>query len=114
MKKVLENIKALRAIRGYSQEYIAEKLGCDYSTYGKIENGKSSLSVNRLFQLAEILEVDPKKLLGKEEIKFDQSFLSAGDESHRTKLVIEIPITEDELDSSAIKDKISEIVRNLS
>jgi transcriptional regulator with XRE-family HTH domain len=64
MKVVLDNIKAQRAVKGYSQEYVANKLGIDYSTYGKIESGTSGLTVKRLYQIVEILELDIMEVLG--------------------------------------------------
>jgi transcriptional regulator with XRE-family HTH domain len=57
MEKILENIKNLRKEKGLSQESVAFDLGIDYSTYGKLERGHISLSVERMIEIAEILNV---------------------------------------------------------
>src|ERR1700749_1553101 len=57
MSDVIENIKNIRRSKGISQESIAYDLGIDYSTYGKIERGQISLTVDRLEKIARILQV---------------------------------------------------------
>ncbi|MGV8094479.1 MAG: helix-turn-helix domain-containing protein [Mangrovibacterium sp.] len=52
VKKILENIKAIRLSMNLGQEKIASQLGMDTSTYSKIENGKIELTAFRLAQLA--------------------------------------------------------------
>jgi transcriptional regulator with XRE-family HTH domain len=59
---VIENIKTIRKEKGLSQESVAYDLGIDYSTYGKIERGKIGLSVERLSQIARILNVTVQDL----------------------------------------------------
>lgn len=58
MKTILMNIMLARTKKGYSQEYMAEKLSIVQKSYGKIENGKTKLSVTRLKEIALILEID--------------------------------------------------------
>lgn len=55
-----EILKKIRLEKGYTQEYMAEKLGYkDKSGYNHLENGNVKLSVERAMRLSEILEVDP-------------------------------------------------------
>jgi transcriptional regulator with XRE-family HTH domain len=64
------NIRKIREIKGYSQEYMANELEMSTKSYSRIECGETSLSVTRLKQIAEIfgvsiaaiLEFDFKKL----------------------------------------------------
>ncbi len=58
-----ENIRILREIKGYKQEYMALMLEMSQSGYAKIESGRSAISINRLGEIANILEVDVKDLL---------------------------------------------------
>ena len=104
MKKILDNIKAIRAVKGYSQEYVANKLGCDYSTYGKIENGKSSLTVNRLFRLAEILEVEVHQLLVDRDAKQKENHHVVVEGGHTPKIIMEIPVSTEDLAQSGIRE----------
>ncbi|MGM0582771.1 MAG: helix-turn-helix domain-containing protein [Bacteroidota bacterium] len=57
-KKVCRAIREKRMIKGFSQEYMAIQLDVTQKTYGKLENCNSPLSIQRLLQIAEILEID--------------------------------------------------------
>ena len=48
-------IRALRTLAGLSQEKLAEKVGLSTKTISYIENGKNTLSFNKLPLLAEYL-----------------------------------------------------------
>jgi XRE family transcriptional regulator, regulator of sulfur utilization len=52
------NIRAIRESRGYTQEYMAEMLDICQSTYANLESGKTTLTLARLFRIADILETD--------------------------------------------------------
>ncbi len=56
-------IRSFREAKGYTQEYMAEMLDICQSTYANLESGKSSLSIDRLLEIAEILELDFRQLL---------------------------------------------------
>jgi len=55
-KSILKKIAVIRTNKGYSQDYVAEKLNLKQSGYGLIENGKRKLSVVMLLQIAIILD----------------------------------------------------------
>ncbi|MDR1682050.1 MAG: helix-turn-helix transcriptional regulator [Candidatus Symbiothrix sp.] len=69
------NIRKTREKRGFSQEYVANQLGINQSTYGKIERDASNISVDRLYKIAEVLESDVVNLLdiGKKNIFNNQA-----------------------------------------
>ncbi|WP_316842064.1 helix-turn-helix transcriptional regulator [Pedobacter gandavensis] len=52
-----------RVIKGYSQEFMAEKLNISQNSYSKLERGQTSLTVNRLFQIAKILDISVQEML---------------------------------------------------
>ena len=60
---VAVNIRRVREYRGYTQHYLAGKLKLTQNAYSKIELGYSELTVDRLFQIAEILNAEPVSLL---------------------------------------------------
>lgn len=98
MKNILDKIKAQRAVKGYSQEYMATKLDIDYSTYGKIENGYSKLTVDRLFLIMEILEININQMFD-----FAPQFTGVSNQKVQPKIIIEIPFSgEDITDLNAI------------
>ena len=56
--KPILRIRSIREAKGYTQEYMAEMLDICQSTYANLESGKSSMSIERLIAIAEILETD--------------------------------------------------------
>ncbi|WP_113636058.1 helix-turn-helix domain-containing protein [Nubsella zeaxanthinifaciens] len=50
-------IRSIRASKGFSQEYIANELGIKQAAYSNIESGKSDITLNRLHDIANLLEV---------------------------------------------------------
>lgn len=70
MENVAFKIKKLRELKGYSREYMADVLNITERSYGKLENGESKLTLDRISQIAKELEIDPIKL-----IQFDDKFI---------------------------------------
>ena len=75
MNNVGLNIRKSREKRGFSQEYVAEQLGINQSTYGKLERDVSNITLGRLFKIADVLEEDITTLLdiGKKNIFNNQT-----------------------------------------
>ncbi len=59
-----ENIRRVREWKGFRREYVATRLDMHLTSYGNIERGQSDLSVRRLLQIADVLEVPPAALFG--------------------------------------------------
>jgi transcriptional regulator with XRE-family HTH domain len=57
-KVIVSNIRKIREFRNYTQDYLAAKLRISQNAYSKIELGYSNITLIRLVQIAEILEVD--------------------------------------------------------
>jgi transcriptional regulator with XRE-family HTH domain len=57
-------LKQLRELKNFTQEYMAQQLGLSTRAYSKIESGETQLTINRLNEIAAILEVDPVQALG--------------------------------------------------
>ena len=60
---VAANIRKARLFRNYSQDYLAYKLKISQNGYSKIELGYTKIGLERLMQIAEILEVDMARLV---------------------------------------------------
>jgi transcriptional regulator with XRE-family HTH domain len=58
-----DKIRKVRELKGYKQEYVAEKVGLSVTAYGNIERNDSSLTFERLEQIAEVLEVTIQDIL---------------------------------------------------
>jgi transcriptional regulator with XRE-family HTH domain len=57
-KTINEKIRLLRLEKNYSQEYVAAQLELSQSYYGRIENGKRTISVDCLMKILSVLDVD--------------------------------------------------------
>ena len=62
-KVVASNIRKIRELRNYTQDYLAAKLGISQNAYSKIELGYSKLTLERLFQISIILDVEAMQIL---------------------------------------------------
>lgn len=61
-----ENIRAIRTERGLSQERLGERLGVHRNYVGMLERGERNLSLQTVEKFAELLEVEPLALLGRD------------------------------------------------
>jgi len=66
IKAIAANIRRTREQLNYTQEYLAAKLSISQNAYSKIELGYTKITVERLFQIAAILEVDVHELIAAE------------------------------------------------
>lgn len=65
---IIKRIKSVREERGYTQQFIAEKLGISQNAYSKIEIGSSKLTLQRCLQIADVLEVTIPRLFDINEV----------------------------------------------
>ena len=72
MRAVAANIRKVREYRNYTQDYLAAKLEISQNAYSKIELGYSKITLDRLFHIALILEVEVMELLQFDPEKFSR------------------------------------------
>ncbi|RFZ81244.1 XRE family transcriptional regulator [Mucilaginibacter terrenus] len=63
VKAVAANIRNKREELNYTQEYLAAKLKISQNAYSKIELGYTKITLERLFQIAEVLETELMDLI---------------------------------------------------
>ena len=63
---IAKNIKKYRELKGFSQEYMAHQLSVNQSTYAKMENNSTKITIDKLFSVAKLLETDVSDLLNEE------------------------------------------------
>jgi len=78
IKAIAAVIRKRREERNYTQEYLAYKLNISQNAYSKIELGYTKITVERLFQIAEVLEISAADLLDADTRDGDQGFLRNG------------------------------------
>lgn len=71
--KTIYKIRKIRGQKGFSQEYMASQLGVSQRTYGRLEAGKSKISIENLRKISEVLDVDPYKLIG---FEYQETFIN--------------------------------------
>lgn len=64
---VAVKIRHLRRNKEYSQEYMALLLNISQNAYSRLENGKTPITIDRLYQICIILQTSPVVLLDWEE-----------------------------------------------
>jgi len=63
IKAIAAAIRKKREQKNYTQEYLAYKLNISQNAYSKIELGYTKITVERIFQIAEVLEITASELL---------------------------------------------------
>ena len=64
------NIRKIRELKGFSQDYMAQKLSISQRQYSRIEKNETEIALSKLQIISEVLEVTPQQLLG-----FDEKFI---------------------------------------
>lgn len=54
---LIYNIKVLRELKGFTQEYVSDCIGLSRASYSQIENGRTRLTANQLLKISEIFEI---------------------------------------------------------
>ncbi|MHA4896206.1 helix-turn-helix domain-containing protein [Pedobacter sp. PWIIR3] len=62
-KTVAGNIRKVRIFKNYTQDYLAMKLNISQNAYSKLELGYGNITVIRLMEIADVLEVDMQILM---------------------------------------------------
>ena len=57
LKKLRNLIRTYRLKKGYSQENMAELLGISQSSYTNIESGKNKLTIDKLLEIIQLLDI---------------------------------------------------------
>lgn len=66
-----ENLRKLRVLRGFSQEFVAETVGVSLSSYQRYENAKTGIDVQILVNLAKLYGMSLDDILNFNEKKVD-------------------------------------------
>lgn len=67
--QIHEKLKAIRQLKGLTQEELAEKINLAVNSYGKFERGEADADIKwkKLCKIAELLEVDIQDLIDTKE-----------------------------------------------
>lgn len=66
MLEIKTKLKSIRKEKNFTQVFVAEKLGISLRAYTKIENGETQLTIGRLGEIIEILNIHPNEIFSSE------------------------------------------------
>lgn len=117
MGAIHNKIKRLREQCGLTQQEIADKLSIHLKTYQKIENGITRLDIERIQQIAEILETSVEDLLNADEGVFisnvdndvvnNNGSVTINNKSEDEKLLYERIIAEKDIEIKRLLEEVS-------
>lgn len=64
------NIRKIRELKGYSQDFMAQQLEISQRQYSRFEKNETEITLSKLEKISEILEVTSQQLMG-----FDEKFI---------------------------------------
>ncbi len=99
---VLEKIKIERTKKSLTQEKMAEEIGITVSGYGQWERGEIGLSLDRIFQISDVLQLPAHELFLTENLKRENI------------ITVQIQICDTDLDNQLRKDLGEKIVQILN
>lgn len=62
LKKIGTNIKTARVLKGYTQEYLSEKLNKSTNYVSLVERGKSGIGIKTIIDICNILNIEPNSI----------------------------------------------------
>jgi transcriptional regulator with XRE-family HTH domain len=102
---VLRNIATIRNTKGFTQDYVATKLGMKQAGYALIEKGQRGLQFESLEQIAIIFDMDILDI-----ITYPDKFEKKGSQNQFTKVLVELEVSTDEFIKFGLKNKVLQIL----
>jgi transcriptional regulator with XRE-family HTH domain len=99
-------IKQIRELKNFTQEYVAQKLGLSTRAYSKIESGETQLTINRLNEISEVLEIQPLEILGFDDKKIFNISHSTGNNGYNNIMYPDKLIQQYEETIQSLKEQI--------
>ena len=101
--KVGESIRKFREFKGYKQETLAEHLKISQASYSKLENDEQEITLSRLKEIADFLQVDIEDIISFDKRVFFNNSSNSGNVNttiNDVKLLDEIIRTKDKVIAS--------------
>lgn len=111
MNAIAAKIKKLRSNSGITQEQMAQRVNLSLRAWQKIENGSTKLDIERLNQIAEILETSLIDMINADESIYVHQEIAKNENIYNKEVTIHNAISESERDlfNKVIRDKDKEI-----
>jgi transcriptional regulator with XRE-family HTH domain len=107
-----QTIRNIRESKGYSQDYIAQKLGITQQAYSAGEKNPDSFTLKRLRSLSKIFQVPLSVLIGEENVLVQQNYHQQGGQAAAQMIVNGLSEAEKEMYRRTIEE-LNETIRLL-
>ncbi len=103
--KILQNIVSIRNSKGFTQDYVASKIGLKQSGYALIERGERGLQFELLSQIAIVFNMTTVDI-----ITYPDKYEKVGSQQQFTKVLVELDVSNDEFIKLGLKNKVLQIL----
>jgi transcriptional regulator with XRE-family HTH domain len=87
LKQIGLRIKRYRELKGFSQSYMAQKLHISSSAYSRIERNEVNLPLDKLIQIAEVLNISLEKVLFGDDYEKDSMIANEMELEYKQKFI---------------------------
>ncbi len=112
----MSKLKILREVNNYTQEFIAETLGVDQSTYSKLEKNPKNLKADQAEKLAALYELEVSDILSSDiVISFTHNTIDKGyiHNNFVEKGMIEKIITAKDGEIKTLRDQVDHLQKHI-
>jgi len=87
LKQIGLRIKSYRELKGFSQSYMSQKLHISSSAYSRIERNEVNLPLDKLIQIAEVLNISLEKVLFGDDYEKDSMMANEMELEYKQKFI---------------------------
>jgi transcriptional regulator with XRE-family HTH domain len=87
LKQIGLRIKSYRELKGFSQSYMSQKLHISSSAYSRIERNEVNLPLDKLIQIAEVLNISLEKVLFGDDYEKDSMIANEMELEYKQKFI---------------------------
>jgi transcriptional regulator with XRE-family HTH domain len=87
LKQIGQRIKNYRELKGFSQSYMSQKLHISSSAYSRIERNEVNIPLDKLIQIAEVLNISLEKVLFGDDYEKDSMMANEMELEYKQKFI---------------------------
>ena len=96
-----QNIKTIRELKNLTQDYVATQLKMSVPNYSNIETGKTDVTLTRLQQIANVLQIDYRQILNLDPMQLlneeNKSYGYVSNGEFREELIKQLKIKDEQI-----------------
>ena len=87
LKQIGLRVKSYRELKGFSQSFMSQKLHISSSAYSRIERNEVNLPLDKLIQIAEVLNISLEKVLFGDDYEKDSMLANEMELEYKQKFI---------------------------